>query len=214
MIGYIVVAIVFGYSAIDAGLAFWFAPLASLLVYTGAGQFILLSLLVLQQEYAVIIITIFLANLRHILMGIYLSNLLDYLKPYQRYLFAFGMTDEVFAYTIHSSKIKKQNPTYLYIFNHLCHFSWVFGSCVGVFLGNIIQQFDISSISFALSSMLIYVIVILIESIKSIIVGIAAIVFSIILQSLGFDEIAIPIAVIISTAMVSALYSWRDKRWN
>lgn len=97
-IGYLPIAFSFGVAAIQAGLPPGIAMLASLLVYAGASQFLLISLLTSGASLWTVVPTVWLMNARHVLYGPALSvhapNRNDALAtPW----LAFGLTDEVFA---------------------------------------------------------------------------------------------------------------------
>ncbi len=97
-IGYIPVAFTFGLMAVSGGLPVWVAVLISLTNLTSAGQFAGTNLILAQAGTVEIGITVFIINIRYMLMSLSLSQRL---KPgvsiLKRMIFGFGITDETFV---------------------------------------------------------------------------------------------------------------------
>ncbi|XOT94348.1 AzlC family ABC transporter permease, partial [Alcaligenes pakistanensis] len=96
-LGYVPVAISFGLTAVHAGLSPWLAVMVSLIVYAGASQFILISLLVAGAAYPSILGIVLLMNLRHVFYGPTLMGFFSGPRTVSSLLMAPGLTDEVFA---------------------------------------------------------------------------------------------------------------------
>jgi 4-azaleucine resistance transporter AzlC len=89
--------IVFGALANSSGLAFSVALGMSAIVFAGASQFIAVTLLLSATALPVIVLTVFIVNLRQLL---YSANLMHYVEPWPqrwRIPLAFWLTDETFA---------------------------------------------------------------------------------------------------------------------
>lgn len=138
VMGYIPVAISFGLAAMYAGMPPWFAVLASLLVYAGASQFILISLIAAGGAPLSVIGIVLLMNLRHLFYG---PAVLGCLGIAQRRLpmplLAAGLTDEVFATAMASMQARpEQGREYWYAGLQLgAYTSWVGGTAIGVWFG-------------------------------------------------------------------------------
>lgn len=137
-LGYIPVAVSFGLAAIYAGMTPLFALLTSLLVYAGASQFILVSLVLAGGSPLSIIGIVLLMNLRHLFYG---PSVLARMQLVQRRLpmavLAAGLTDEVFA-TAMARLPKKpvQEREYWYAGLQLgAYLSWVGGTFLGAWFG-------------------------------------------------------------------------------
>src|SRR5690554_7760110 len=66
MLGYIPLGIAFGVLAVQMGFPWWFAPLTSIAIYSGASQFLILSLLTAGASLSAIFVAVFLLSTRHI----------------------------------------------------------------------------------------------------------------------------------------------------
>ncbi len=137
-IGYVPVAISFGLAAVYAGLTPWMALLTSLLVYAGASQFILISLLVGGGASVSVIGIVLLMNLRHLFYG---PAVLGQLGAGKRRLplplLAAGLTDEVFATAMaRMQRQAEQGREYWYAGLQLgAYASWVGGTAIGAWFG-------------------------------------------------------------------------------
>lgn len=153
--GYFPVAISFGLSAVEAGLAPSIAVLISVLVYAGASQFLLISLLASGAGLPASVSTILLMNARHLFYGPALARLLQPALPANGAntpaplvpvpALAFGLTDEVFATAM--SRIGRIPPAArpLWFLGLSCgsYAAWVLGSATGAFVVGDISQWPL-----------------------------------------------------------------------
>ena len=99
--GYVPIAISFGLVAVQAGLSPLNAVLVSALIFAGASQFVLVSLLTSGAGFFAALATLLLMNARHIFYGPALSRKLPRTRSrLPRALLALGLTDEVFAMSL------------------------------------------------------------------------------------------------------------------
>ena len=97
-LGYFSVSIAFGVLAVQKGIPLWAPLVMSLTDFSGTGQFAALDLLSSLAAFAEIACAILIINARYFLMSVSLSQkLLPDIKQWQRYIIAFGNTDEVYA---------------------------------------------------------------------------------------------------------------------
>lgn len=138
VVGYVPVAISFGLAAIYAGFSAPLAVLVSVLVYAGASQFILLTLVAGGGTAVSVVGIVFLMNLRHLFYGPALAPRLGVKSRRLPLLaLAWGLTDEVFATAI--SRLERQaeqDREAWYMGLQLgAYSSWVGGTAVGAFFG-------------------------------------------------------------------------------
>lgn len=97
-IGYIPVSFAFGLNAVSGGIPAGLVILMSLTNLTSAGQAAGADLVIQGAGYFELILTIFVINIRYMLMSLSISQKIkkEVTLP-QRLVFAFGITDEVFA---------------------------------------------------------------------------------------------------------------------
>jgi 4-azaleucine resistance transporter AzlC len=177
MAGYFTVSFVFGLMCVNQGLPIWLPTLMSLFVYAGAAQF---SFLALASGGASLLTTVtitFLINLRHMLMSIYMSEIFEkkgFSKRF-KWFYGFGLTDESFAYHSINANETSMSQTYLISFNGFCHLFWVLGSLIGTLSAIFMDDVITIDLSFALTAMMIYVLVSLVATYEKLIIALASI---------------------------------------
>ena len=132
--------LVFGVLAKQANLSFLEAALMSMLVYAGASQFTALGLWVAPLPSLAIILTTFIINLRHILMGAALYPYMHKLKALPRNISLFFLSDETWALTMGQFQKGKRNGAFLLGSGIIVWLGWVGSTVVGYLLGNLIDD--------------------------------------------------------------------------
>jgi 4-azaleucine resistance transporter AzlC len=207
--GYIPVAMAFGVLAEKyIGLH---SILMSATVFAGASQFVALQMIMTLASPFFIIFTVFLINLRHILMSSYISVYHSEQSLVKKCLIAFGLTDETFA--ISSKELKEINNRFGYqiTLNTVCYSSWILGTLMGVFIGQILPSGLIGVLPFTLTALFLYLLVVnvnnKIDVFVAILAGLISLVFSSVL--VGWN---ILIATIIACFAGRELEKRREKR--
>lgn len=129
VLGYIPVAITFGVSAVAAGLSKIETVLSSLLIFAGASQFAMVSLIGGSPLSAIIVPV--LLNLRHLIYGCIISYRYNVRIPF---LTAFGLTDEVFALSANMV----ESEEFIWGLEVGAYLSWLLGTVVGALGGEIL----------------------------------------------------------------------------
>ncbi|QJD60677.1 AzlC family ABC transporter permease [Pseudomonas sp. gcc21] len=132
--------IIYGTLAVSSGLSVAATLAMSVFVFAGSAQFIAASLIASGTGLAVILITTFIVNLRHML---YSASLLPYVKhlPQRwRIPLAFWLTDETYA-IVQNHYLRSQGPLehqhWYFLGSCLAMYSnWVACTLVGVLLGS------------------------------------------------------------------------------
>jgi len=139
VIGYLPIAFAFGLSAVKLGFTPAESLLFSILIYAGASQFVITALLSAGMSLWVSALTVMAMDVRHVLYGPSLRNrLVGKLSGRKTALWAFGLTDEVFAAA--TTKLIRDKRSWSE--NWMCGIalsswlSWVFGTAVGALFGN------------------------------------------------------------------------------
>lgn len=148
MLGYIPLGIAFGVLAIQMGFPWWLAPLMSLVVYSGASQFLMLSLLAAQVSLSAIFIAVFLLSTRHIFYGLSLLARFKNAQNKKPYLI-FALTDE--TYSLLTSSPNRDADFKITLLNQTW---WCLGTVFGVLIGSFIH-FNSSGMEFALTALFI-----------------------------------------------------------
>ncbi len=149
---YFPIAITFGVLSASSGIPNGITFLISAWIFAGGAQFILISLAATGISLESMVVTILLVNARHILYGTTLGAALDQWREKHKWLFAFGMTDEVFA--VASGQAKSGLPaSYLFSLMLGAYISWVTGTLVGIWLGNIFPASITNILNFAMPAL-------------------------------------------------------------
>jgi 4-azaleucine resistance transporter AzlC len=156
VIGYVPIAFAFGLTAVKLGFSPWESTLFSMLIYAGASQFVITALLSAGMSIWLAALTVMAMDVRHVLYGPSLKNRIPSpLSHHKTALWAFGLTDEVFA----AATARLIRSPRQWSENWMCAMaltawsSWVAGTVAGSLLGNgALQQFP--AIEAALSFML------------------------------------------------------------
>lgn len=94
--GYIPLGIVFGFLFVQAGGAWWLALAASVLVYAGAVQYMLIPMLAAGAPLGAIALATLVVNLRHVFYGLSLLDRFPARGPLRWYM-VFALTDETYS---------------------------------------------------------------------------------------------------------------------
>ncbi len=148
MLGYIPLGIAFGVLAVQMGFPWWLAPLMSIAIYSGASQFLMLSLLAAEASLNAIFIAVFLLSTRHIFYGLSLLARFKDAHTKKPYLI-YALTDE--TYSLLTSSPDRNSDFKITLLNQTWWFS---GSVIGVLIGSLIN-FDSSGMEFALTALFI-----------------------------------------------------------
>lgn len=127
-LGYIAVSFAFGLKAVSDGLPAYLAVLISMTNLTSAGQVAGEQLIVAGAPYIEIAVTVFVINLRYMLMSFALSTRLGK-GTGKRALTAFGVTDEVFAVSITTPG--KLTFSYMLGMIFVAFWGWAAGTVLG-----------------------------------------------------------------------------------
>ncbi|MDF7680149.1 AzlC family ABC transporter permease [Enterobacteriaceae bacterium ESL0689] len=139
VISYIPVAFAFGLNATRLG----FTPLESLLfsciIYAGASQFVITTMLAAGSSLWVAVLTVMAMDVRHILYGPSLrSRISQPLDKRKTAFWAFGLTDEVFAAA--TVKLSRNNrgwsENWMTGIALTSWIAWVLGTLAGAYSGN------------------------------------------------------------------------------
>ena len=94
--GYVPLGMVFGFLFVQAGASWWLAVAASVLVFAGAAQFMMVPMLAAGLPVAAIALATLVVNLRHVFYGLSLLDKLPH-PPWARWYLVFALTDETYS---------------------------------------------------------------------------------------------------------------------
>ncbi len=127
---------VFGILSKQAGLDIFHALFMSTFVFAGASQFVAMDMWVTPLPIFTIIITTFVVNMRHILMGAVLVKKMEGLTKFQQYFSLFFLVDESWAYSVSKWEGGNKNGALLAGTGVCLFISWALSTAIGSILGS------------------------------------------------------------------------------
>ena len=141
LIGVFPFGMIYGILALNAGMAKTTAQAMSSIVFAGSSQFITTQLLHENAPGLVIVLTIFVVNLRHALYSASIAPYVEHLPRRWKAILAYLLTDEAYAVAISEYTKKGVTPLGHWFFLG-CGLAlwtiWQISSAVGIFLGTAI----------------------------------------------------------------------------
>ena len=207
--GYLSVSFAFGIFATGQGLSILEAVMMSMTNLTSAGQLAAVPIIAAGGGLIELALTQFIINIRYSLMSVSLSQKLGKsVRLLDRFIIAFGNTDEVFA--VASGKKGTVGKRYLYGLILTPFLGWSLGTLIGAAAGNILPQIVISSLGVAIYGMFIAIVVPVIREEKNTALCVAlAIALSCIFYYLPlFKGIPSGFVIIICSVVASAIFAY------
>jgi len=144
LIGVAPFGMIYGVLALSAGMPPAAAQAMSAMVFAGSAQFITTQLYATATPLILIVLTIFVVNLRHLLYSASVAPYLQPLRPAWKFLLAYLLTDEAYAVTIaeyqRSGNLPKHSPGFFLGAGLALWACWQASTAVGVFLGANLPQ--------------------------------------------------------------------------
>ena len=154
MCSYLFVSMAYGMMMENAGYHWYYSLLASMTIYTGAFQFVLITFLSSGASIITIMITAFLMNSRQ---AFYSLSFLDVFRDMgKRKLYMIHtMTDETYAVncTIENTENKKDMMFFVALFSR-CY--WMIGAVLGGVIGQLLP-FDLEGIDFCMTALFVII---------------------------------------------------------
>lgn len=139
VIGYLPVAFAFGMNAVKLGYSPWEAVYMSCIIYAGASQFVITALLSAGMSIWVAAFTVMAMDVRHVLYGPALRHrILQRLPTRKTPLWAFGLTDEVFAAATArlAQNHRRWSENWMLGVASASWLAWAGGTVIGALFGN------------------------------------------------------------------------------
>jgi len=152
LFGYLAIGIPFGLMIVNAGYPVWIAPIMSITMYAGAGQYVAVGLFASGTPLRAIAITELLVNIRHIVYGLSLITRFKNVGAWKPYLI-FALTDETYSLLTNCTVPKGANAGAFYgTIALLDHLYWILGGVIGAVAGQFIP-FSLAGVDFALTAL-------------------------------------------------------------
>lgn len=137
LFGYVGIGIAAGIIGKAANLTILEITLLSIIVYAGAAQFIITGLLLTTALIMAIIFTVFLINLRHLLMGMTIAPFFKRFSLINNIGIGTLLTDETFAVAVNAiSQQKTIDANWMHGLNITAYLFWIMSCITGAILGN------------------------------------------------------------------------------
>ncbi|WP_249368450.1 MULTISPECIES: AzlC family ABC transporter permease [unclassified Actinomyces] len=155
VIGYLTLGLAAGTLLAAAGLAWWWAPLWSLVIYSGTMQMLLVPLAAAGEPLAVVAASTVFVSGRHVFYG--LGFPLGRIRggALRRLYAVHAITDEVYA-LLASKDRTRMSGAYLLGVEVLSHLSWVLGTTAGALAGTwlaVVVGPDVQLLGFVLTAL-------------------------------------------------------------
>lgn len=155
VLGYIGIGLAFGIIAHTSGFTALEATLMSLLVYTGAGEFALVSMYAAGSSVFAIALAVTLMSSRMLLMSLTLAPKFKVERLVKNLWLGFLLTDETFALAITKLNYTDGKLSYdwLNASNLMAYLTWAGSSCLGALLGSLVPDTKALGLDFAVAAM-------------------------------------------------------------
>ncbi len=201
MLAYFPISMTFGVISTGNGISWLTTFLISAWVYAGGAQFMLVSLVLTGTSPISIIVTVLLVNLRHFLYGTALGPIFKKWFEVKKWIFAFGLTDEVFAVTSSRSQSTLPTPSYQITFAFACYGSWLSGTAIGAGVGRAVPAAISNILSFALPALFLALLFIGQRSVSYFIAAVSGAILSFIANLLHLGSLGIVVGAIVGATL-------------
>ena len=209
-LGYLSVSFAFGMKAVGDGLTVLQAVLISMTNLTSAGQIAALPLMTGGASLAEMALTQLTINLRYALMSLSLGRKLDgSMGTFQRLVFSFANTDEIFA--VASSQPGRVGKQYLYGLMITPWIGWSLGTFLGAAAGTLLPVFIRTALGIAIYGMFLAIILPPARKNRPVrFVVLTAVVLSLCFRYIpGLNTVSSGFVIIICGVLAAALGAWR-----
>lgn len=148
---YLFVGMAYGITMQNAGFAWYDAAIVSILVYTGAFQFVLISLLSSGASLITIAVTAFLMNSRQSFYALTFLEEFQSFKKHRGFLIR-TMTDETYAVNCTIEKEEKDRAGVMFFVALFSKTSWVLAAALGGLLGELLPA-QLNGIDFCMTAL-------------------------------------------------------------
>jgi 4-azaleucine resistance transporter AzlC len=148
VLGYLGIGLAAGVVERAAGMSYAEVLLISTVLYAGSAQFVVASLLSLASPAAAIVLTVFLVNLRHMLLSAALAPALRHAPAWKNALIGLQLTDETFVIAAGRARL---SPAWMAGLNLAAWTTWALANLAGAALSGSVG--DTRVLAFALPCM-------------------------------------------------------------
>jgi 4-azaleucine resistance transporter AzlC len=138
LLGVVPFGLIYGALAVQVGVPATVSQAMSSVIFAGSAQFIAAPLIVASSPALILILTVFVVNLRHLLYSASVAPHLESLSPSWKVLLSYLLTDEVFAVSIaHFQEPGDRVNRHWFLLGAgiTLWSSWQLSTAIGIFIG-------------------------------------------------------------------------------
>lgn len=166
LLGYISIGIAFGVVGIASGISVLEIFLLSVLVYAGSAQFIFCGLYLAGAPVTAIIVTIFIVNLRHLLMSLTIAPYFTKYSTLRNIGFGTLLTDETFGVSVVAAgKEGRLGGKWMDGLNVMAYTTWIAACTIGGVVGQWLPDPERWGLDYALVAMFVALLILTLASI-------------------------------------------------
>lgn len=160
LLGYISIGFAFGVVATASDISLLEVFLLSFLVYAGSAQFIFCGLYIAGAPVSVIILTIFVVNLRHLLMSLTVAPSFTRYSTLRNIGFGTLLTDETFGVAVTTlGREGRLGGRWMDGLNITAYSAWIASCCLGAVAGKWVPDAEKWGLDYALVAMFVALLV-------------------------------------------------------
>ena len=152
---YLFIGTAFGIMMNEAGYGWPLSALSSVVIYTGAFQFVLVALLAASSPLGTIALTALLMSCRQVFYSLTFIDEFRCMGRRMPYMIA-SMTDETYALNCSLPPDLENREDVMFYLAILCQVYWVAGTLLGAIAGNVIP-WDMTGIDFCMTALFIII---------------------------------------------------------
>ncbi len=153
-VGYVSIGLACGVVGASSGLTAWEMGLMSIFIYAGSAQFAFAALALANASLFSLTITIFLINLRHLLMSLHVTTIFKGISLKQGIGIGSLLTDESYGVLLSEQVLRKDISTsWMHGNNIIAYVTWILAVVLGTLIGSYIPDPMSLGLDFALVAM-------------------------------------------------------------
>lgn len=208
VLGYLGIGFAAGVVERAAGLSYAEIALLSMVLYAGSAQFVVTSMLSLSAAAPAIVFTVFLLNVRHLLLSAALAPKLAGVPMWKNALVGLQLTDETFVV---AAGQKHLSPAWMAGLNLAAWSAWALANIAGAALSSVAP--DTRALAFALPCMFAGLLVLQARAAPQLGIACAVALLAALAAALLHAAAAGPAAIILATA-IAATAGLLIERWK
>ncbi|GLX70461.1 AzlC family ABC transporter permease [Paenibacillus glycanilyticus] len=214
LLGYLSIGFAAGVVGHTSGLSVLEITLMSILIYAGSAQFIIAGMVASHGSVAAIVFTVFIVNLRHLLLSAALSPYFRHLSAFKTIMIGTLLTDETFGVAINrAANTRALGESWMNGLNVTAYLNWILATAAGAFLGQWITNPEKFGLDFALSAMFIGLLVLQLigrqRLFRDLIVVVSAVIIVVGTSMVTSGSIAVIIATISAATIGVLIERWK-----